>query len=84
MLAAESSTHFCWSFKLGTFIMVNVLEALDIERGLSFQIFLSIFYWTKSHAMHYASLCTKTTKFERQGQIRRASTREHSDCSINN
>ena len=28
MLAAESSTHLCWSFNLGTFIMVNVLEAL--------------------------------------------------------
>ena len=34
MLAAASSTHFSWSLKLGTFIMVNVLVALDaIFRG---------------------------------------------------
>ena len=29
MLAPASSTHFSWSLKLGTFIMVNVLDALD-------------------------------------------------------
>ena len=29
MLAPASSTHFSWSFKLCTFIMVNVLDALD-------------------------------------------------------
>ena len=34
MLAPASSTHFSWSLKLGTFIMVNVLVALDaIFRG---------------------------------------------------
>ena len=34
MLAAVSSTHFSWSLKLGTFIMLNVLDALDeILRG---------------------------------------------------
>ena len=34
MVALASSKHFSWSFKLGTFIMVNVLEALDeILRG---------------------------------------------------
>ena len=29
MLAPASSTNFSWSLKLGTFIMVNVLDALD-------------------------------------------------------
>ena len=34
MLSPASSTHFSWSFKLCTFIMVNVLDALDeILRG---------------------------------------------------
>ena len=34
MLAPVSSTHFSWSFKLGTFIMANVLDALNkILRG---------------------------------------------------
>ena len=34
MLAPVSSTHFSWSLKLGTFIMINVLDALDkILRG---------------------------------------------------
>ena len=34
MLAPVSSTHFSWSLKLGTFIMFNVLDALDeILRG---------------------------------------------------
>ena len=34
MLAPATSTHSSSSFKLGTFIMVNVLEALDeILRG---------------------------------------------------
>ena len=34
MLAPVNSTHFSWSFKLGRFIMLNVLEALDkILRG---------------------------------------------------
>ena len=28
MLAAASSRHFSWSFKLGGFIMLNVLDAL--------------------------------------------------------
>ena len=29
MLAPASSTHFSWSLKLGTFVMVNVLDAFD-------------------------------------------------------
>ena len=29
MLAPAISTHFFWSFKLDTFIMVYVLDALD-------------------------------------------------------
>ena len=29
MLAPANSTHFSWSFQLDTFIMVNVLDALD-------------------------------------------------------
>ena len=29
MLAPVSSTHFSWSLKLGTFIMLNILDALD-------------------------------------------------------
>ena len=29
MVAPASSTHFPWSFKLGTFIMVNVLDVFD-------------------------------------------------------
>ena len=34
MVAPASSAHFSWSFKLDTFIMVNVLDALDeILRG---------------------------------------------------
>ena len=34
MLASASSTDFSWWFKLGTFIMVNVLDALnEILRG---------------------------------------------------
>ena len=34
MLAPASLTHFSLSFKLGTFIIVNVLDALDkILRG---------------------------------------------------
>ena len=34
MLAPASAAHFSWSLKLGTFIMVNVLVALDaIFRG---------------------------------------------------
>ena len=34
MLTPDSSTHFSWSFKFVTFIMVNVLDALDeILRG---------------------------------------------------
>ena len=34
MVAPATSTHFSWSFKLDTFIMVNVLDALDkILRG---------------------------------------------------
>ena len=34
MIAPPSSTHFPWSFKTGTFIMVKVLHALDeILRG---------------------------------------------------
>ena len=34
MIAAASSRHFSWSFKLGTFIMLDVLDALDeILRG---------------------------------------------------
>ena len=32
ILAPASSTHFSWSFKLGTFIMVNVIDALEILR----------------------------------------------------
>ena len=33
-MVATTSRHFSWSFKLGTFIMVNVLDALDdILRG---------------------------------------------------
>ena len=34
MLAPVSSTHFSWSLKLGTSIMVNVFDALDdVLRG---------------------------------------------------
>ena len=34
MLAPASSTHFFWSLKLGTFTMLNILDALDeILRG---------------------------------------------------
>ena len=34
MLAPANSTNFSWSLKLGTFIMVNVLDVLDkILRG---------------------------------------------------
>ena len=34
MIAAASSRNFSWSFKLGTLIMLNVLDALDeILRG---------------------------------------------------
>ena len=34
MLASASSTHFSWSLKLGTFIVLNSLDALDeILRG---------------------------------------------------
>ena len=34
MLAPYSSTHFFWWFKLGNFIMANILDALDeILRG---------------------------------------------------
>ena len=34
MLTPASSTHFSWSFKLSTFIMVNVIDALnEILRG---------------------------------------------------
>ena len=29
MLAAVSSLHFSWSFELSSFIMVNILEALN-------------------------------------------------------
>ena len=29
MLAPACSTHFSWSLKLGTFIMMNVLDAFD-------------------------------------------------------
>ena len=29
MIAAVSLKHFSWSFKLGSFIMINVPEALD-------------------------------------------------------
>ena len=29
MLAPVTSTHSFWSFKLGIFIMVNVIDALD-------------------------------------------------------
>ena len=29
MLAPVSSTHFSWSLKLRTFIMLNVFDALD-------------------------------------------------------
>ena len=44
MLATASSTHFSWSVKLSTFIMVNVLDALDgiSARGLSFKQLLII------------------------------------------
>ena len=34
MVAPATSTDFSWSFKFGTFIIVNVLDALDeISRG---------------------------------------------------
>ena len=34
MLTPVSSTHFSWSLKLGTFIMMNFLDALgEISRG---------------------------------------------------
>ena len=34
MVAPATSTDFSWSFKLGTFIKVNVLDVLDkIVRG---------------------------------------------------
>ena len=29
MLALASSTHFSWSLKLSSFIMLNILDALD-------------------------------------------------------
>ena len=29
MLAPASSTHFSWSLNLGTYIMVNVLDAFE-------------------------------------------------------
>ena len=29
MVTPASLTHFSWSFKLGTFIIVNVFDALD-------------------------------------------------------